>query len=138
MAIHAPITGAPSRASEINRRGLLAGMALAPVVVATPLASVHATGFASPFAHALAANTAAEQRFNSLPLDLEFIDPAANAREEKRMLEAWRVLVHAPPENWNEFATKYEILTEKGTGAPTDEQAAVLMADVWRLTAWKR
>lgn len=132
MAVHAPITGAPSRASEINRRGLLAGLALAPALVAPTVAAARiASG--SPFARALAANVAAEQRFNSLPLDLEFIDPDANRREEARMLDAWRVLVHAPPADWNEFATKFAILTEDGEGSPTDEQSAVLMADVRRL-----
>lgn len=36
MAVHAPITGAPTRASEINRRGLLAGLTIAPAFAAIP------------------------------------------------------------------------------------------------------
>jgi len=39
MAVLAPITGAPTRASEINRRGLLAGLALAPALAAMPSAA---------------------------------------------------------------------------------------------------
>lgn len=42
MAVHAPITGAPTRASEINRRGLLAGLALTPALAAIPAAAIAA------------------------------------------------------------------------------------------------
>ncbi|WP_288413099.1 hypothetical protein [uncultured Sphingomonas sp.] len=39
MAVVAPTTGAPLRASEINRRGLLAGLTLAPALAVMPPAA---------------------------------------------------------------------------------------------------
>lgn len=90
MAVSAPNTGAPSRA--------------------TP----------TPFAQAYARHTAALARFNALPSSFEDTDPDAHKREEDAFLEASRALDQTPPGTWAELAIAMEHMLAKGANPGWD------------------
>ena len=86
--------------TDTTRRALLGG---AGVALAAPAVAALPSPGCSNFRAIMDANDEAIRRFNSLPENLESVDPDAFEREEKRMHLAHDATRDAVPTNWTEF-----------------------------------
>lgn len=120
-----------------SRRSMLAGMlgAMGATMLAGTTmvpASVEGT---TPFRMAVAANIAAEARFNALPDDIEIRQPHVQAAEEDLLSTAWRNVVRSVPADWRELTELMEILTSKGMFGIDEDDAQHLIHCANRLLA---
>ena len=109
--------------TQTTRRALLGFAGLAGAIVAMPAIVVGAarktpTGFAK--LHAL--SEAAKARFNALPEDLEYTDPARFAREEDAFHAASDALNYAIPTNLSELVIAMEHTIGDGSTGTRDRR----------------
>jgi len=109
--------------ADHSRRALFGFMGLAGVAVAMPAIVVGAVRHTpTEFAKLHALSEAAKARFNSLPEDLEYTDPAWFAREEQAFHEASEALDYATPSNLSELVIAMEHTIGDGSTGTRDRR----------------
>ncbi len=106
-----------------TRRALFGFMGLAGVAVAMPAIVVGAVRQTpTDFAQLHALSEAAKARFNALPEDLEYTDPARFAREEEAFHAASDALNYATPTNMSELVLAMEHTIGDGSTGTRDRR----------------
>ena len=109
--------------TDHTRRALFGFVGLAGVAVAMPAIVVGAVRQTpTEFANLHALSEAAKARFNALPEDLEYTDPARFAREEQAFHEASDALDYATPANMSELVIAMEHTIGDGSTGTRDRR----------------
>lgn len=120
-------------ATETTRRALFASAGLVSVALVAPViaaaAPVHGC---AKFRAALDVSDRTRDRFNNLP-DIEDTNPAQYERETNALIETSRQADRAVPTSWQEFTRLLGHMTDNGTSAVDDDNAARLLNHARRL-----
>ena len=109
--------------TQTTRRALFGFAGLAGAIVAMPAIVVGAfRQTPTEFARLHALSEAAKARFNALPEDLEYTDPARFAREEDAFHAASDALNYATPTNMSELVIAMEHTIGDGSTGTRDRR----------------